>query len=120
MSDASPSQQSCRHKSWMHMRCIVILTLCTGRRRYSAGAVLQIMLFGVLAVQIKRRAPNAHTILEIVRHRWGVAAHLVSFSPPSLPWHDDLILLQSPPRGTAWQTNGSSGSHLSYANGHTG
>ena len=46
-------------------------------RRYSAGAVLQIMLFGVLAVQIKRKAPNAHTILEIVRHRWGKWAHWV-------------------------------------------
>ena len=35
------------------------------------------MLFGVLAVQIKRKAPNAHTILEIVRHRWGKWAHWV-------------------------------------------
>ncbi len=27
--------------------------------------------------QIKRKAPNAHTILEVVRLRWGKAAHLV-------------------------------------------
>jgi len=44
---------------------------------YAAGAVLQIMLFGIMAVLIKRRAPNAHTILEVVRVRWGTAAHLV-------------------------------------------
>ncbi|CAK0737642.1 hypothetical protein CVIRNUC_000946 [Coccomyxa viridis] len=44
---------------------------------YSAGAVLQIMLFGIMAIQIKRKAPNCHTILEVVRLRWGRAAHLV-------------------------------------------
>lgn len=44
---------------------------------YAAGAVLQIMLFGIMAVLIKRRAPNAHTILEVVRVRWGTAAHIV-------------------------------------------
>lgn len=48
--------------------------------RYSAGAVLQIMLFGIMAIQIKRKAPNAHTILEVVRLRWGKAAHMVMIS----------------------------------------
>ena len=47
------------------------------RRRFSAGATLQIMLFGVMAIQVKRKAPNCHTILEVVRLRWGTAAHLV-------------------------------------------
>jgi Na+/proline symporter len=51
---------------------------CAYARRYSAGAVLQIMLFGIMAIQIKRKAPNCHTILEVVRLRWGKAAHLVS------------------------------------------
>ena len=47
------------------------------RCRFSAGATLQIMLFGVMAIQVKRKAPNCHTILEVVRLRWGVPAHLV-------------------------------------------
>ena len=42
------------------------------RCRFSAGATLQIMLFGVMAIQVKRKAPNCHTILEVVRLRWGV------------------------------------------------
>lgn len=31
----------------------------------------------MLAVQVKRKAPTAHTFLEIVRARWGTRAHLV-------------------------------------------
>ncbi|KAI7838882.1 hypothetical protein COHA_007348 [Chlorella ohadii] len=43
---------------------------------YAAGATIQVLLFGILAVELKRKAPNAHTMLEIVRARWGKAAHL--------------------------------------------
>ena len=46
---------------------------------YAAGATIQIVLFGILAVEIKRKAPNAHTLLEIVRARWGNTAHKVYF-----------------------------------------
>jgi len=46
---------------------------------YASGATVQIILFGILAVQIKRKAPNAHTMLEIVRARWGNTAHKVFF-----------------------------------------
>ncbi|KAK9808723.1 hypothetical protein WJX72_002523 [[Myrmecia] bisecta] len=46
---------------------------------YAAGATIQIILFGILAVQIKMKAPTAHTVLEIVHARWGTAAHLVFF-----------------------------------------
>jgi SSS family transporter len=49
----------------------------TGPFWYAAGATIQILLFGILAVEIKRRAPNAHTFLEIIRVRWGTLAHLV-------------------------------------------
>lgn len=45
--------------------------------RYAAGATIQIILFGILAVQIKLKAPTAHTVLEIVHARWGNIAHLV-------------------------------------------
>jgi urea-proton symporter len=46
---------------------------------YAAGATIQVILFGILAVQIKRRAPGAHTMLEIVKARWGKVAHIVFF-----------------------------------------
>ncbi len=38
---------------------------------------LQVLLFGVLAIEIKRKAPGAHTICEIVKARWGTHAHIV-------------------------------------------
>mmetsp|Transcript_3555 Transcript_3555/g.10340 ORF Transcript_3555/g.10340 Transcript_3555/m.10340 type:complete len:694 (-) Transcript_3555:691-2772(-) len=44
---------------------------------YASGATVQIILFGILAVEVKRKAPKAHTILEIVRARWGTGAHIV-------------------------------------------
>jgi len=46
---------------------------------YASGATIQILLFGILAVEIKRKAPNAHTMLEIIRARWGNTAHKVFF-----------------------------------------
>ena len=33
---------------------------------YAAGATIQIILFGILAIEIKRKAPTAHTVLEII------------------------------------------------------
>ncbi|CAI9095059.1 OLC1v1030916C1 [Oldenlandia corymbosa var. corymbosa] len=44
---------------------------------YASGATIQVLLFGVMAIEIKRKAPHAHTVCEIVRARWGTAAHLV-------------------------------------------
>ncbi|KAG0570237.1 hypothetical protein M758_6G141600 [Ceratodon purpureus] len=44
---------------------------------YASGATVQVLLFGVLAIEIKRKAPAAHTICEIVRARWGTTAHIV-------------------------------------------
>ena len=44
---------------------------------YAAGASIQILLFGVLAIEIKRKAPKAHTIGEIIRARWGDNVHKV-------------------------------------------
>jgi len=49
----------------------------TGPFWYAAGATIQILLFGILAIEVKRRAPNAHTFLEIIKVRWGTAAHFV-------------------------------------------
>jgi Na+/proline symporter len=47
----------------------------TGPFWYAAGATIQILQFGILAVDIKIRAPNAHTFLELIKVRWGTCAH---------------------------------------------
>lgn len=41
------------------------------------GACVQIILFATLAIELKRRAPNAHTFLEAIRARYGTAVHCV-------------------------------------------
>ncbi|MCJ1398376.1 hypothetical protein MMC11_001574 [Xylographa trunciseda] len=44
---------------------------------YASGATVQIILFATLAIELKRKAPNAHTFLEVIRARYGVFAHAV-------------------------------------------
>ncbi|KAJ6933298.1 urea-proton symporter DUR3 [Populus alba x Populus x berolinensis] len=44
---------------------------------YASGATIQVLLFGVMAIEIKRKAPHAHTVCEIVKARWGTPAHIV-------------------------------------------
>ncbi|CAN6486959.1 unnamed protein product [Victoria cruziana] len=44
---------------------------------YASGATIQVLLFGVMAIEVKRKAPHAHTVCEIVRARWGTSAHIV-------------------------------------------
>jgi len=43
---------------------------------YASGATIQILLYGILAIEVKRRAPTSHTFLELVKARWGTAAHI--------------------------------------------
>lgn len=43
---------------------------------YASGATVQVLLFAILAIEIKRKCPAIHTMLEIVLARWGTAAHL--------------------------------------------
>jgi len=49
----------------------------TGPFWYASGATIQILLFGILAIELKRRCPSAHTFLEVIKARWGTAAHFV-------------------------------------------
>lgn len=42
---------------------------------YASGATIQVLLFGILAVSLKKVAPSAHTVCEIVNARWGRTAH---------------------------------------------
>ncbi|KAK7407040.1 hypothetical protein VNO78_08680 [Psophocarpus tetragonolobus] len=44
---------------------------------YASGATIQVLLFGIMAIEIKRKAPQAHTVCEIVKARWGTSAHIV-------------------------------------------
>lgn len=43
---------------------------------YASGAVVQVLLFSVLAIELKRRAPNAHTCLEV--HYYCLLSHFVN------------------------------------------
>merc|ERR1719247_2404354 len=43
---------------------------------YASGATIQVLLFGVLAIELKKKAKTAHTVCEMVRARWGKAAHI--------------------------------------------
>ena len=42
---------------------------------YASGATIQVLLFGVLAINLKKVSPSAHTVCEIVNARWGKTAH---------------------------------------------
>ncbi|KAF2839223.1 urea active transporter [Patellaria atrata CBS 101060] len=42
---------------------------------YASGATVQVILFATLAIELKRRAPNAHTFLEVIRARYGTVTH---------------------------------------------
>ncbi|KAI1801565.1 Na+/solute symporter [Daldinia bambusicola] len=44
---------------------------------YASGATVQILLFATLAIELKRRAPNAHTFLEVIKARYGTIPHIV-------------------------------------------
>jgi Na+/proline symporter len=44
---------------------------------YAAGATIQVLLFAILAVEVKRKAPKAHTYPEIIRARYGGTAHII-------------------------------------------
>lgn len=44
---------------------------------YASGATVQILLFAVLAIQVKRRASHMHTVTEIVKARFGTVTHCI-------------------------------------------
>ena len=44
---------------------------------YASGATVQIILFATIALELKRKAPGAHTYLEIIKVRYGAAGHFV-------------------------------------------
>ncbi|CAF3133293.1 unnamed protein product [Rotaria sp. Silwood2] len=44
---------------------------------YASGATVQIILFCVIAIELKRRAPFAHTFLEVIHARYGPIVHMI-------------------------------------------
>ena len=44
---------------------------------WAAGQSTMICAFGWLAIHAKRKVPNAHTLLEIIRARYGTPAHVL-------------------------------------------
>ncbi|MCJ7985295.1 hypothetical protein MUB16_16810 [Priestia sp. OVL9] len=42
---------------------------------YAAGASIQILLFAIVAINLKKKAPNAHTFLEFIAQRFDVKNH---------------------------------------------
>ncbi|KAK8173952.1 putative sodium/proline symporter [Phyllosticta citrichinensis] len=47
---------------------------------YGAGATLQIFMFSLAAIELKRKVPRAHTFLEVVKKRYGPAGHITLMS----------------------------------------
>jgi hypothetical protein len=45
----------------------------------AAGATIQVLLFAIMAVEIKRKAPTCHTVLEVVRVSAAAAAAVTCF-----------------------------------------
>ncbi|QDS76336.1 hypothetical protein FKW77_002734 [Venturia effusa] len=46
---------------------------------FASAATVQIVLYAIMAIELKRRAPRANTILEAIRIRFGTATHVVYF-----------------------------------------
>lgn len=44
---------------------------------WANGQSVMICMFAWLAIEAKRRVPNAHTLLELIRARYGTVAHLI-------------------------------------------
>lgn len=44
---------------------------------WANGQSTMICVFAWLAIESKRRIPNAHTLLELIRARYGTAAHIL-------------------------------------------
>ncbi|KAH8069448.1 sodium solute symporter [Aureococcus anophagefferens] len=51
----------------------------TAGRSVKTGLTASVLLFGILAIEIKRKCPTAHTMVEIVRARWPGAHYTFLF-----------------------------------------
>ena len=44
---------------------------------YVNDVTVQVLLFATLTIELKRKSPNAHTFLKIIKVRYGVVTHAV-------------------------------------------
>ena len=94
------SNQHCCAPQWTWLATLLQSSLevysagSSGSLWYASGGTVQILLFGVMAIEIKRKAPRAHTVLELVRKRWGNTANWVRVLQryPHFPSHILLTL----------------------------
>ena len=47
---------------------------------YAAGASIQVVLFAILAIELKRKSPMSHTFPEMINARFGKSSHKVFLS----------------------------------------
>lgn len=55
-----------QHMSWIHIRTSELSNSLSFDVNHQ-----QVLLFGVMAIEIKRKAPHAHTVCEIVKARYA-------------------------------------------------
>lgn len=69
--------------SWLYSIALLGSALLTYRYGvalavwWGASASTMVTFFSFIAIQVKRRAPNAHTLLELIRVRYGRTTHVV-------------------------------------------
>lgn len=61
----------------MHNRLCMFQYGISGPFWYAAGATIQILLFSMVSVQLRIRAPGAKTFLQVIRARYGTTTHKV-------------------------------------------
>ncbi|KAH8198342.1 hypothetical protein TruAng_007497 [Truncatella angustata] len=69
--------------SWLYSIALLGATLLTYRYGvalavwWGASASTMVTFFSFIAIQVKRRAPNAHTLLELIKVRYGTTTHIL-------------------------------------------
>ncbi|KAI3395671.1 hypothetical protein diail_968 [Diaporthe ilicicola] len=69
--------------SWLYSIALLGSALLTYRYGvalavwWGASASTMVTFFSFIAIQVKRRAPNAHTLLELIRVRYGTTTHVL-------------------------------------------
>jgi Na+/proline symporter len=69
--------------SWLYSTALLAASMLTYRYGlalgvwWGASASTMITLMGYLSIEAKRKSPNAHTMLEIIRVRYGNAVHIL-------------------------------------------
>lgn len=69
--------------SWLYSTALLGASLLTYKYGlalgvwWGASASTMVCFLSLISIEAKRRAPNAHTLLELIRVRYGTTAHLI-------------------------------------------